>query len=161
VESLGCIAFLQWALPRLSLSWRGFRKVRSQVCKRIRRRMQSLGLEDFAAYRDHLERHPQEGAMLDCFCRITISRFYRDRNVFGVLRECVLPRLAQRAEQERRDVTCWSAGCASGEEVYTLRIVWDLSLADAHRGVALALLGTDVDETMLARASAGVTCGAV
>jgi chemotaxis protein methyltransferase CheR len=77
-------------LPQLSLSWRGFRKVRSQVCKRIRHRMQSLGLEDFAAYRDHLERHPQEGAMLDCFCRITISRFYRDRNVFGVLGECVL-----------------------------------------------------------------------
>ena len=155
MKIMDSIAFLQWALPQLSLSWRGFRKVRSQVCKRIRRRMQSLGLEDFAAYRDHLERYPQEWAMLDAFCRITISRFYRDRNVFGVLRECVLPRLAQRAEQERRDVTCWSAGCASGEEVYTLRIIWDLSLAHAHRGVALALLGTDADETMLARASAG------
>ena len=104
MKIMDCIAFLQWALPQLSLSWRGFRKVRSQACKRIRRRMQSLGLEDFAAYRDHLERHPQEGAMLDSFCRIMISRLYRDRNVFGVLGERVLPRLAQRAEQEKRDV---------------------------------------------------------
>jgi hypothetical protein len=74
------------------------------VCKRIGRRKKSLGLEEFAAYGDSLERYPQEWAMLDSFCRIMISRLYRDRNVFGVLGERVLPRLAQRAEQEKRDV---------------------------------------------------------
>ena len=155
MTSTDCVAFLQWALPQLSLSWRGFRKVRGQVCKRIRRRMESLGLEDFAAYRDHLDRHPQEWAVLDGFCRITISRFYRDRNVFRVLGSNVLPQLAQQAAQQRRCVTCWSAGCASGEEVYTLRILWDLTLAGTHPDVALSLLGTDIDEAVLARASAG------
>jgi chemotaxis protein methyltransferase CheR len=135
--------------------WHGFRKVRSQVCKRIRRRMESLGLEDFAAYREYLHRHPQEWAILDGFCRITISRFYRDRNVFRVLGERVLPQLAQQAAQERRCVTCWSAGCASGEEVYTLRILWDLTLAGTRPDVALSLLGTDIDEVILARTSAG------
>jgi len=74
------------------------------VCKRIGRRKKSLGLEEFAAYRDRIERYPQEWAMLDSFCRIMISRFYRDRNVFGVLGEFVLPQLAQRAEQEKPDV---------------------------------------------------------
>ena len=131
MKSTDCFAFLQWALPQLSLRWYGFRKVRNQVCKRIRRRMETLGLEDFAVYQDHLERHPEEWAILDGFCRITISRFYRDRNVFRVLGERVLPQLAQRAAQEKRDVACWSAGCASGEEVYTLRILWDLTLADS------------------------------
>jgi chemotaxis protein methyltransferase CheR len=155
LTSTDCVAFLQWALPQLSLRWRGFRKVRDQVCKRIRRRMESLGLGDFAAYRDHLDRHQQEWAVLDGFCRITISRFYRDRNVFRVLGERVLPQLAQQAAQERRCVTCWSAGCASGEEVYTLRILWDLTLAGTHADVALSLLGTDIDEAVLARASAG------
>jgi chemotaxis protein methyltransferase CheR len=150
-----CAAFLQWALPRLSLSWRGFRKVRGQVRKRIHRRVESLGLEDLAAYRGHLERHPQEWAVLDGFCRITISRFYRDRNVFRILGERVLPQLAQQAAQEKRDVICWSVGCASGEEVYTLRILWDLALAGTHPDVALSLLGTDIDEAVLARASAG------
>jgi chemotaxis protein methyltransferase CheR len=151
-----CVTFLQWALPRLSLRWHGFRKVRGQVCKRILRRMESLGLEDFAAYREHLERHQQEWEVLDSFCRITISRFYRDRNVFRVLGEQVLPHLAQgAAQEERRCVACWSAGCASGEEVYTLRILWDLTLAGMHPDVALSLLGTDVDEAVLSRASAG------
>jgi chemotaxis protein methyltransferase CheR len=155
VTSTECVAFLQWALPQLGLRWRGFRKVRGQVCKRIRRRMVSLGLEDIAAYRDHLERHRHEWAVLDGFCRITISRFYRDQNVFRVLGERVLPRLAQQAAQEERDVACWSAGCASGEEVYTLRMLWDLALADAHPEVSFSLLGTDIDEAVLARASTG------
>ena len=75
--------------------------------------------------------------------------------MFRVLGEHVLPQLAQQAAQERRDVTCWSAGCASGEEVYTLRILWDLALAGTHPDVALSLLGTDIDEAVLARASAG------
>lgn len=155
MTSTDCVAFLQRALPRLSLRWHGFRKVRSQVCKRIRRRMERLALDDFAAYREYLQRHPQEWAVLDGFCRITISRFYRDRNVFRLLGERVLPQLAQQAAQGKRDVTCWSAGCASGEEVYTLRIRWDLALAGTHPDVALSLLGTDVDEAVLARASAG------
>ena len=150
-----CVAFLQWALPRLNLSWRGFRKVRGQVCKRIRRRVKSLGLKDLAAYRAHLERHQQEWAVLDSFCRITISRFYRDRNVFRILGERVLPQLAEQAAQEKREVVCWSIGCASGEEVYTLRILWDLTLAGTHPDVAFSLLGTDMDEAVLARAAAG------
>jgi chemotaxis protein methyltransferase CheR len=151
---MDCIAFLQWALPQLSLSWSGFHRVRSQVCKRIHRRIDSLGLADFDAYRDHLMGHTQEWALLDRFCRITISRFYRDRNVFRILGERILPQLVQEAARERRDLACWSAGCASGEEVYTLRILWDLTLADTHCDVALAFLGTDIDEAVLARASA-------
>lgn len=67
----------------------------------------------------------------------------------------MLPQLAQQAAQERRNLTCWSAGCASGEEVYTLRILWDLTLAGAHPDVALAVLGTDIDDAVLARASGG------
>ena len=155
MTSADCVTFLQWALPQLSLSWRGFRKVRGQVCKRIRHRMECLGLEDFAAYREHIEHHQKEWAVLDGFCRITISRFYRDRNVFRLLGERILPRLAQQAAKEKRDLVCWSAGCASGEEVYTLRVLWDLTLAEKHPDVALTLLGTDVDGAVLARASAG------
>ena len=103
----------------------------------------------------YLKRDPHEWAVLDGFCRITSSRFYRDRNVFRILGERILPLLAQEAAKAKRDIACWSAGCASGEEVYTLRILWDLTLAETHPEVTLALLGTDVDETVLGRASAG------
>jgi chemotaxis protein methyltransferase CheR len=49
-----CIQFLQWALPVLRMRWQGFRKVRRQVCRRISRRLDALGLPDVNAYRRYL-----------------------------------------------------------------------------------------------------------
>ena len=80
-----CVEFLRWALPRLHLSWPGFRKVRRQVCRRVERRRQELGLADVAAYRARLEERAEEWAVLDGLCRVTISRFYRDRGLWDFL----------------------------------------------------------------------------
>jgi chemotaxis protein methyltransferase CheR len=71
-----CVEFLQWALPRLGLRWAGFRKVRRQVCRRVRRRAAVLGLPDLEAYRTYLDDHPDECAVLDGLTPITISRFW-------------------------------------------------------------------------------------
>lgn len=147
-----CIAFLQWALPQMDLRWPGFRKVRRQVCKRIKRRMSDLGVADLAGYRMLLEADPAEWRALDECCHITISRFFRDTHVFEVLRGQVLPDIAARAQREGRGARIWSAGCASGEEVYTLKILWDLEIANAHPGVPLSLIATDIDASMLVRA---------
>ncbi len=149
------MTFLQWALPRLDLRWPGFRKVRGQVCKRLKRRMSDLGLDSFAAYRERLKADPEEWRVLDASCYITISRFYRDRGMFAALRSQVLPDIATRAKREDREARCWSAGCASGEEPYTLRILWDLEVALAVPGAALCIIATDVDEAVLRRAQAG------
>ena len=124
-----CTAFLQWALPRLELRWPGFRKVRRQVCKRLRQRMRELGLDDYSAYRARLEAYPSEWRVFDECCHITISRFFRDRGIFEVVRGHVLPDIAARAKREGRGAQIWSAGCASGEEPYTLKILWDTEIA--------------------------------
>jgi chemotaxis protein methyltransferase CheR len=149
---LDCTAFLQWALPLRDLRWPGFRKVRRQVCKRLRRRIEELGLTDFAAYRARLEADPAEWCVFDECCHITISRFFRDRGVFEVLRKRVLPDTAARVRREQRTARIWSAGCASGEEPYTLKILWDLEVANSYPGVPLSITATDVDEAMLRRA---------
>jgi chemotaxis protein methyltransferase CheR len=141
-----CVRFLQWALPRLGLRWAGFRKVRRQVCRRVQRRMTELGLEDARAYREHLDRHPGEWTVLEGLTHITISRFYRDREVWDALRGDVLPALGRGRER----LSVWSAGAASGEEAYTLALAWAFELAELR----LDVLATDVDETMLARARA-------
>jgi chemotaxis protein methyltransferase CheR len=154
-DDTDCTAFLQWALPQLDLRWRGFRKVRRQVCKRLKRRMRELGMDNFAAYRTRLEADPTEWRAFDECCHITISRFFRDRGVFEALRQHVLPGIAARAKREGRVARIWSAGCASGEEPYTVKILWDLEIANMHPGVALSIIATDVDETMLARAQKG------
>ncbi len=150
-----CTAFLQWALPQRDLRWPGFRKVRRQVCKRLNRRLHDLGLPNFAAYQARLEADPAEWQAFDRCCHITISRFFRDGGVFEVVRSLLLPEIAARAEREGRAGRIWSAGCASGEEAYTLKILWDLEVARSHPGVPLAVIATDIDETMLARAWQG------
>jgi chemotaxis protein methyltransferase CheR len=122
-----CAAFLQWALPQLRLRWAGFRKVRRQVCKRLRRRILELRLETLEQYRSQLEIKPHEWAVLDGLCRVTISRLYRDKRVFDFLGGVILPELARTASLQSRPVWCWCAGCASGEEVYTLKILRDLA----------------------------------
>ena len=90
-----CVAFLQWALPRLNLRWKGFRKVHGQVCKRLKRRMKALGLADIAAYRARLEINPGEWAVFDRMCHITISRFFRDSRTFEALAMRVLPEIGE------------------------------------------------------------------
>jgi chemotaxis protein methyltransferase CheR len=129
------IAFLRWALPRLGLHWPGFRKVRGRVRKRLNARPREPGLPDVAAYQDHLEAYPGEWAILDGLCRITVTRFHRDRGLFDRLRRVVLPEPAQRAwDRGTEAVRCWSAGCASGEESYTLKILRELGLPERPDG---------------------------
>lgn len=152
---MDCVAFLQWSLPQRGLRWAGFRKVRRQVCKRLKRRLAELKLGDFDDYRARLEADPPEWRNFDDCCHITISRFYRDRGVFDALRRRALPDIAARAAAEGRNARIWSAGCASGEEPYTLRILWDLEVADRYPGVSLAIMATDIDRTMLVRARRG------
>ncbi len=149
-----CTDFLRWCLPRMGFRWSGFRMVRRQVCKRIGRRLAELGLSDVKAYRTFLSANADEWHRLDWLCRVTISRFYRDRVVFDGLREVILPELACRAVKARREcVRCWSAGCASGEEPYTLQIIWQLRVAaEVGCSIPLRITATDTDPHLLARA---------
>jgi len=148
-----CVQFLQWVLPQLGMRWPGFRKVRAQVCKRLQRRLGELGLADLQGYRHYLETQAREWRVLDGLCRVTITRFYRDRQVFAVLTERVLPELAGVAQERHLPgLRVWSAGCASGEEPYSLAIAWRFALAQRFPALALDILGTDTDARLLVRA---------
>jgi chemotaxis protein methyltransferase CheR len=151
-----CAGFLRWALPQLELRWAGFRKPRRQVCRKVRRRAEALGLDGLDAYRRRLEEDPAEWAVLDGLCRVTISRLVRDRGVWALLRSEVLPALAQRAQGRGASaLRAWSAGCASGEEPYSLVLCWRLGLAEAPP-VDLDVVATDADPALLERARRGV-----
>jgi chemotaxis protein methyltransferase CheR len=134
------VRFLQWALPRLRMRWRGFRKVRGQVIKRIRRRIDDLSLAGLDAYRARLESDDAEWSALDACCRVTISRFLRDRAVWKRIAE----------ELRRRGETrAWCAGCASGEEPHTLALI------AREVGARISILATDADAHLLDRARTG------
>src|SRR5262245_42618359 len=106
-----CVGFLQWALPRMGLRWQGFRRVHGQVCKRIGRRLRALGITDLGDYRRTLEKTPEEWAALEGLCRVSISRFCRDRALWSLLGDPVLPALAAEASRGgERALRAWSAG---------------------------------------------------
>jgi chemotaxis protein methyltransferase CheR len=148
MKDTDCVTFLQWALPRLHLRWAGFRKVRRQVCRRVQQRIRTLGLSDICAYRNYLEQHAEEWSVLDGMTPITISSFYRDRDVWDFLWHEVLQNLATGEPGLR----AWSIGCASGEEPFTLMLTWRFGVLPLRRDVAFSIVATDVHQQMLARA---------
>ena len=147
-----CVSFLQWALPQLHMRWPGFRKVRNQVCKRLSRRLVELGMADSDSYRQHLKQHPDEWKTLDSLCRVVVSRYYRDKVVFAKLTEQVLPDCATAALADgRKTLHCWSVGSASGEEPYTLAIIWPHLLAPRFPSLEISILATEADPHLLER----------
>lgn len=140
----------------MQMRWEGFRKVRKQVCKRIQRRMNELNLES-DGYREFLTHNEKEWSLLDSFCRITISRFYRDRGVFDSISREALPHLARSAiSSGDRTLNCWSAGCASGEEPYTLKTIWETLLSRQFPALPMHITATDADSHMIRRAERGL-----
>jgi chemotaxis protein methyltransferase CheR len=80
--------------------------------------------------------------------------FFRDRSPFDVLSRSILPALVQRSGSSRR-LRIWSAGCSTGQEVYSLAMMFAEDEA-AWRGWTIDILGTDVSSTVVDRARAGV-----
>ncbi len=159
MKDADCVQFLQSVCPQLRMRWAGFRKVRRQVCKRIDRRLKELGLPSIASYSAYLNSHRGEWEVLDSLCRISISRFCRDQRVFDFLTKTVLPELARSAVASGQSTLhCWSAGCASGEEPYTLSMLWQLGVCPQLRDLApidLDVVATDADPHLLKRAENG------
>jgi chemotaxis protein methyltransferase CheR len=150
-----CICFLQWALPHLHMRWPGFKKVRGQVCKRLSRRLDELKLGDLKSYRMYLQDNLNEWQILDSLCRITISRFYRDKGIYDSLRSQVFPKLVENAlRQGENSLSCWCIGSASGEEPYTLSLLWNLSGIN-KQDLDLIILATEIDQRMINRAQKG------
>ena len=135
--------------------------MRNQVCKRIHKRMKELNLINIQAYSEYLDSHGEEMKVLDAICNITISRFYRDRRVFDSITNNVFPSLAEKAWQNRQEqIRCWSAGSASGEEPYTLAIVWKMAvLPEPGRDLSLKIIATDRDVHLIERAETGIYPG--
>lgn len=145
-----CVQFLQWALPHRQMRWPGFRKVHKRVCTRLARRLNELGLDDISAYRQLLTQQPQEWQHFDTVCRVVVTRFYRDKRVFAELTERILPQLADNAFG-RRQLHVWSIGSASGEEPYSLAIVWQQLLAPRFPYLHLSILATEIEPVLLER----------
>ena len=124
------------------------------IRRRIAVRMRACGVHSYDDYRAVLTRSPLECERLRDALTINVTRFYRNAETWQAVRQTVLPTLLDRP---RTEVRAWSAGCASGEEPYTLAILLAAYLDGLGRGGELARLSvdaTDIDRLSLERARA-------
>ena len=116
--------------------------------------MQETGCQSVGEYIEAVERDPEVRRRFECSMAVSISRFFRDRELWaGLLKGRILPELAGRAN---RTVKAWSAGCASGEEPYSLKMLWGEIGRSAAPLADLALLATDLCPESLERAKEAV-----
>ena len=139
-------------LDYLNLSWDGYRKVRKGVKKRIRRHMRALECRTLSDYLVYLDHNPSAREACDRLMTVSISRFFRDRVLWRALEERLLPELIDRYPQKIR---AWSAGCAGGEEIYSLAMVWERLKARIARLPQIEFLATDTNAAALEHARRG------
>jgi two-component system CheB/CheR fusion protein len=92
---------------------------RNSLERRISKRMAEVGCETYADYQDHLEVHPDEFGHLFNTILINVTSFFRDRPAWEFLADEVVPRIVS-GKQPGEPIRVWSAGCATGQEAYSL-----------------------------------------
>jgi chemotaxis methyl-accepting protein methylase len=140
-------------LDEFNYSWAGYRKVRKGVKKRISRHMQELNCPNIEAYLALL--HRSAASRQECEKRMTvsISRFFRDRQLWHDLEAEILPDLIK---SEKKILRVWSAGCARGEEVYSFTIVWDRLKERYGTLPEIKIAATDMNPDYIKNARAGI-----
>jgi two-component system CheB/CheR fusion protein len=124
---------------------------RSSLRRRVLRRMNQVGIDNYVDYIDQLQVNADEFAALFNTILINVTGFFRDPDAWEFLRETVIPALlAERSPEE--PIRVWSAGCAGGQEAYSLAIAFADAIGVEAFRQRVKIYATDVDEEALAQA---------
>ncbi|MBT9384101.1 PAS domain-containing protein [Pseudooceanicola sp. CBS1P-1] len=127
---------------------------RSTLLRRIQRRMQVLGIADSAEYLARVATDGKEADTLFGELLINVTRFFRDTDNFALLREEAIRPLVEGAH-DGDELRVWVPGCSSGEEPYSLAMLFAAEIARSGKQVTAQVFATDIDERMLEMARAG------
>ena len=128
---------------------------RTTFTRRVERRMHVLGLATAADYLERVRSDPGECNALFRDLLINVTRFFRDREAFDVLLDQAVVPLLQGAANAREEVRVWVAGCSSGEEAYSIAILFAEAARDMRFAGEIQIFATDIDESMLQIAREG------
>lgn len=132
----------------------------STLMRRVRRRMQVLHIEDPNDYIAQLRKLPNEPDLLFREILIGVTRFFRDPAMFEALAETVLPDLIAKGAPDE-PIRVWVAGCATGEEAYSLAILFKEALSRAESTRPITIFATDIDDRAITIARAGLYSDAI
>jgi chemotaxis methyl-accepting protein methylase len=143
--------FLRETAPLLGLQWRPFQK--RSIKRKVERRIAETGLSHFEEYLLRVQKDPTERNRFSKILTVTISRFFRDREVFNTIGTSLIPTMIK--NRDVGDFKIWSIGCASGEEPCSLSILWKEQFEKIWPQIHFSILATDIDEKLLKRANEG------
>lgn len=127
---------------------------RPTIMRRISKRMKMLGIDDFGRYSDYLQAHDEEFTELFNTILINVTSFFRDPEAWDYFAKEIVAKIIAEKEEDHI-VKIWNAGCASGEESYTIAMVLAEALGDDVFRRMVKIYATDIDERALAQARQG------
>jgi two-component system, chemotaxis family, CheB/CheR fusion protein len=128
----------------------------STILRRIGRRMTITRNRTMQEYSEYLRSHPEEiGDLVKSFL-INVTQFFRDPDAFAYLKSDILPRLIAQAHERDRVLRFWTAGCASGEELYSLAMLLTDLLGAELPEWSIKIFATDLDEAAINFARRGL-----
>jgi two-component system CheB/CheR fusion protein len=140
---------LQYLKESRGFDFTGYK--RTSLMRRVRHRMSQIGIEDYGDYIDQLQVNADEFSVLFNTILINVTAFFRDPEAWQYLRDEVIPALlAERGPDD--PVRVWSAGCASGEEAYSLAIALAEAMGPERFRQQVKIYATDVDDEALTHA---------
>lgn len=116
------------------------------IMRRLQRRIVVTDSQDLDGYVRYLEEHPEEYQQLVNAFLIKVTEFFRDRELFDFLRDALIPELIEKARAQGNQLRIWSAGCATGEEPYSLAILISEALGNESEHFNVRIFATDLDE---------------
>jgi two-component system CheB/CheR fusion protein len=128
---------------------------RATVLRRIRRRMSVHQILDLHSYAQYVRERPEEAQGLLKDLLISVTNFFRDREAFEAFERDVIPKLFL-SKREEDDVRAWIAGCATGEEAYSIAMLLAEYSAGMPGAPAVQVFATDIDAAAIAVAREGI-----
>ncbi|BDA72255.1 MCP methyltransferase, CheR-type with PAS/PAC sensor [Calothrix sp. PCC 7716] len=146
-------ALLEYIRRNRGFDFSGYK--RTSLSRRIRKRMQVIGLENYNDYLDYLEVHPDEFINLFNTILINVTAFFREPQAWQYIASEIIPNIIN-SKHVSKPIRVWSAGCASGEETYTVAMLLAEALGMEEYSRRVKVFATDVDAEALNHSRHGI-----
>jgi two-component system CheB/CheR fusion protein len=141
-ENLKLENLLEYIKRNREFDFSGYK--RPSLSRRISKRMQVLGVEDYSQYLDYLEVYPDEFVNLFNTILINVTAFFRDPQAWEYITNQIIPSIIA-SKQPTQPIRIWAAGCASAQETYTIAILLAEALGISEYTTRVKVFATDVD----------------
>ncbi len=141
-------ALLQYLKQTRGFDFTGYK--RPSLMRLTSKRMQRMGVESYNEYLDYLEANPLELNELFDALLLNVTTFFRDLPAWNCIEKEVIPRILE-TKSNNELIRVWSAGCASGEEAYTIAILLAEAMGEEAFRTQVKIYATDLDEEAISR----------